>query len=260
MSGKWKIYIVAHNKILDQMFAHDRLFNNDNYAILNVGGTGCIENDEAYVRINQYELPNSVVLGKWWAESEGIYNVWRSGIWKELDFIGFIHYDKELRLCKRHILPRHNTNITERICRYLEGKEEAHISLETHDMRGDYGQRILADETQPNTLVGDGVNCYDYILKDYNTFFHTSYTIKNLFDREKINLCSCFLIDTKHFDEMMKFWDWIVKSKKLECFDTEHRHRLQGGLAERYFGVYLLFAYPKFLDLSIIHHYNDGLK
>ena len=37
------------------------------------------------------------------------------------------------------------------------------------------------------------------------------------------------MIDVDHFEKMMEFWDWIVKSKKLEVFDTEHKYRLQGG-------------------------------
>lgn len=260
MNKKWKIYIVAHSEIIDWMFKGDKYFSKENYCVLNVGSKEKLIHEERYDCLRQYDLLNSVKLGKWWAESEGIYNIWRSGIYKELDYIGFIHYDKELRLTKNYILPWKNTNITERINKYLDGKEEAHISLETHDVETDYGQHILADVNQPNTLTGDGVNCYDYILNDYNNYFHTDYTIEDYLQKKYINLCSCFLIDCKHFDEMMKFWDWIVQSKKLDVFDTEHKYRLQGGLAERYFGVYLIYAYKEFLDLSLIHHYNEGLK
>lgn len=257
---KWKIYIVAHNKIIDEMYMNDNGFNNDNYVFLNVGSRELLGNSEKYRCINQYDLENSVKLGKWWAESEGIYNIWRSGAYKDLDYIGFIHYDKELRLIKKRVLKYNNTNITQRINKYLVNRDHGHISFETHKIREDYNQKILADIKKPNILVGEGRNCYDYILDDYNRYFKTQYDIQDLLGKKEINLCSCFLIDIENFEKMMKFWDWIVSSKNLDVFDTEHKYRLQGGLAERYFGVYLMFAYKKNLDLSLIHHYNDGLK
>lgn len=257
---EWKIFIITHSEIIDEMYIHDKRFNNENYCFLNVGAKEKLINEEKYSCIKQYELPGALKLGKWWAESEGIYNVWRSGIYKNLDYIGFIHYDKELRLIKKNFLPWNNTNITNRINNYLIDRPIAHISFENHNIKNDYKQHILADERFPNTLTGEGKNCYDYILDDYNAFFHTNYTIEEFLQKQYINLCSCFLIDYEHFDEMMRFWDWVVKSKKLEIFDTEHKYRLQGGLAERYFGVYLTYAYDDSLDLSLIHHYNDGLK
>lgn len=260
MNKKWVVYIIAHSVIIDEMYKHDKLFNNENYCVLNVGSKEKLINEEKYKCIKQYDLSNSVKLGKWWAESEGIYNIWKSGIYKELDYIGFIHYDKELRLIRKNIFPWKNTDITKQINNYLRNHSEAHISFENHNVKTDYGQHILADETQPNTLTGEGKNCYDFILEDYNEFFKTKHTIDEFLQKQSINLCSCFLIDKEHFEEMMKFWDWVVKSRKLEVFDTEHKYRLQGGLAERYFGVYLVYAYDDFLDLSLIHHYNDGFK
>jgi hypothetical protein len=176
-----------------------------------------------------------------------------------LDFIGFIHYDKELKLLKAPLW-QSRTNITERINSYIKDRTKAHISFETHIPKNDYNQRILADVTMPNTLVGDGLNCYDYILSDYNNYFETVYTIDDFMRKPHINLCSCFLIDIKTFEKMMGFFDWIIQSRKLEVFDTNHQYRLQGGLAERYFGFFLMFEYEEMNDLSIFHRYNKNLK
>lgn len=258
---KWKIYIVAHRKIYEQMYQGDANFNNDNYVFLNVGEQDFLENGEKYKCINQNTLNNYKELGKWWAESEGIYNIWRSGIYKNLNYIGFLHYDKEFRLVKRTLLEKNRTNITERINKYLNKHlERGHISLETHDIVWDYNQKILADVNQPNKLQGEGMNCYDYILADYNEYFHTKYTLDELLAKKKINLCSCFMIDVKTFDKMMGFFDNVVKSKRLERLDLEHCYRIQGGLAERYFGIFMALEYEKMEDISIIHRYNDGIK
>lgn len=260
MKKKWKIFIVAHDKIYDDMYCNDKLFNNDNYCFLNVGTKKELTNSEHYCCINQKELKNFISLGKWWAESEGIYNLWRSGLTEDLDFVGFSQYDKEHRLIQKNIFGRQSCNITRRINKYINNRKKAHICLEAHIPSFDYKAEILADESQPNTFTGEGTNCYDYILNDYNLYFSKNYSIQDFLSKDKINLCSSFLIDTVTFNKMMLFWDSIIKSGKLNIFDTEHLHRLQGGLAERYFGLFLAFEYSEMLDLSTIHHWNSNLK
>lgn len=256
---KWKIYIVGHKKIYDEMVTHDSGFNNDNYCFLNVGQNSRLENSEKYCCINQRDLPNFVSIGKYWAESEGIYNIWRSGIYKNLDYIGFLHYDIELRLCKKFFI-RSNTDITKRINRYINKRERAHISFSTFRTKMDIGQKFMVDVNRPNEVTGDDHNCYEYILADYNEYFDAGYTLNDFLQHKNINLCSCFLIDVQAFDKMMGFFDWIVSSHKLDIFDTEHKYRFQGAMAERYFGFFLLFEYRKMLDLSLVHQYNRGWK
>ena len=257
---KWKIFIAAHNGVHDRMYAKDKNFNAQNYVVLNVAQQE-FDVSSKYSLIHQFKLQNFTSLGKWWAESEGIYNVWKNNLHKGLDFIGFLHYDKEFRLInKPFYFLESRTNITDRINHCIHDKTHAHISFETHIPQKDYKQRIMADVTMPNTLVGDGLNCYDYILADYNHYFKTNYSIEDFINKPSINLCSCFLIDTPTFEKMMGFFDWIVTSKKLDVFDTKHQYRLQGGLAERYFGLFLSFEYGTMCDLSIAHQYNKNLK
>lgn len=256
---KWKIYIVGHKKIYPQLVQKDRGFNNENYCFLNVGQAEKLENSEPYECIQQKNLDHFMPIGKYWAESEGIYNIWRSGIWKELEYVGFLHYDIEFRVDKRFFWGK-KSNITERIEKYIADKNKSHISFATYTPKQDYAQNIMADITRPNELTGDGKNCYEVILEDYNHYFKTSYGLEDFLKRKKLNLCSCFLIDTATFDKMMKFFDWIVQTRKLEVFDTEHQYRFQGGMAERYFGVFLLFEYPKTLDLMLVHQYDQGWK
>lgn len=255
----WKIYIVGHKKIHENLMAGDKRFNNDNYMFLNVGQLDRLENSQGYNCINQKDLQNYTPIGKYWAESEGIYNIWRSRSYKELTYIGFLHYDIEFRLAKRFCMGKH-TNITERIDRYISGKKKAHVSFATYGTKQDYAQNIMMDPTRPNELVGNGINCYDQIIADYNAYFQANYTLEDFFAHRCINLCSCFLIDTKTFDKMMGFFDWLVNSHKLDGYDTGHRNRFQGGMAERYFGVFLLFEYDKMLDLSLVHQYDRGWK
>lgn len=264
--AKWKIYIACHDKIYDGQMAGDKRFNNNNYCFLNIGPLETIENSDKYCCINQKDLPGFTAIGKYWTESEGIYNIWRSGIYRDLDYIGFLHYDMEFRLEKKNRMREQfymgtATNITNRIEKYINGGGKSHISFRTHDVRWDYAQRIMADVTRPNEFVGDGRNCYHYILDDYNEYFNKSYTLDDVFKRKNINLCSCFLIDVKTFDKMMGFFDWLVKSHRLDAFDAEHRYRFQGNMAERYFGMFLLFEYDEMMNLTLIHMLNrDKMK
>ena len=103
---KWKVYIVGHSEIHEETVNCDRGFNNENYNYLNVGCGDTLINSEKYVVINQRELDNCELIGKYWAESEGIYNIWRSRSFEDLDYIGFIHYDVKLEIDKNIILEK----------------------------------------------------------------------------------------------------------------------------------------------------------
>ena len=67
---------------------------------------------------------------------------------------------------------------------YLEKRNSGHISFETHNTKEDYAQKILADINKPNVLVGEGMNCYDYILNDYNTYFKKNYQLIDFFKKK----------------------------------------------------------------------------
>lgn len=248
--SKWNIFVVTHKHIFDSMYTGDPLFSQDNFKFVNVAAHKL---DDSYLQkyqvLNLIELPVFLPLGPQYAESEAIYNIYKNkSYYQNFNFIGFLHYDREL------VLNNGQRNITEQINHHLQGRTNAHISFSTYPTRGIYDQKVLADETQPETLNGDGVNCIDYIIKDYNDYFKTNYSLSDLWQRGWLNLDSGFLIDIATFEKMMQFCAVIIESRKLEAFDTLHRYRLPGGLLERYYGVFLAFEYPEFLDLSLPHH------
>lgn len=124
--------------------------------------------------------------------------------YKELRYIGFLHYDIEFRLTRR-FCPWGSTNITQRIEKYICRREKAHISFATFNTAVDYAQKIMMDPARPNELTGNGINCYDQIMADYNRYFNTNYTMSDFFAHKHINLCSCFLMDVATYDKMMAF-------------------------------------------------------
>lgn len=253
-SQNWQIFIVSHKFIEPDFLLCDPGFDPKYYSVLNVG-TKPIR-DELHLNVFQQEkLDNFTAIGSNWAESEAIFNVYRSKIYQDLDYVGFIQYDKQLvfKSPLRRYLTNHS-GVTDAIQKKIKQGNLLHISFETHNFDVDYSQKILADFTQPNTLVGYGLNCYDKIIDDLNEFLGSNFTLSDLSTKKLINLCSCFLVDRTTFEEMMIFFDWVVATRNLDQLDTNRNHRLQGGLAERYFGAFLSLRGPGLVDFNIPHH------
>lgn len=241
---KWKIFIVTHGPIISNYYNVD-LFSNQNFEFINVSNTPIQSNNfsiTSYKDISPY-----VLLGKWYAESEVIYNIYKSNKYKEYDYIGFLHWDYQLLSPNKLI----NDNTIGYIQKAIENNE-TFISFSSFKFSEDFQQNILMDTTKPNELVGFGNNCYNEIISDYNTFFNTSYNLEFFIGRY-INLCSAFLCKKSIFENMMSFISNIIESRKLDLFDTEHKNRFQGGMIERYIGIYS--AVNGFYQLELIHNY-----
>jgi hypothetical protein len=240
---KWKVFIIFHKSLFFDNYASDTNFNSENYTFLKVGDA---EPDTLLAFKDIKEIGNYTALGKWYAESEAIYNLYKNpNFYSTLDYIGFSQYDKP------HIaLKNGSTNITQQVKDILKTQGSHHISLETYSLSLDYDQNIMMDDDFPDQLTGSGKNCYLGILEDYNYYHQTQH---NLAEISLINLCSSFIISVTVFDKIMKFIAFIIESKKLDRYDSLRKHRIQGGLLERYIGLALAFEDVKFHDLSIGH-------
>ena len=246
---KWKIYIVTHKTIREHYYSNDTKFNDVNWGFINVSENKLNNLDwyQKYDIIDMYDLPNFKSLGPWYAETEAIYNIYKNNIHDDYDYIGFIHHDYELKDVFGDF------NITEKINETLNKYDLVYLST----VKSDYNQRILADEANPNQLVGEGVNCYDYIIKDYNNFYNTVENIDEWKSDYIKNICSAFLCNKEDFIKMMEFSSHIIESKKLEVFDTEHKYRFQGGIFERYFSVFLDKLKKPFGHIELNHRWLD---
>ena len=52
---------------------------------------------------------------------------------------------------------------------------------------------------------------------------------------------------------------WVVSKGLLDGYDRENRHRIQGGMSERYVAVCSALL-PGFLEMPLHHYYNYGGK
>jgi len=112
------------------------------------------------------------------------------------------------------------------------------------------------DISKPNVQRGKGKNCYEAILEDFNKFYGTEITINQILN-EDINLCSSFILQVHIFEDMMAFISNIIESEKLNLFDTNHKHRIQGGLLERYYGLWLILKETNVTKFPLVHEYLE---
>lgn len=248
-SKKWTVYIITHKHIFPWLYTKDKDFNRSNYRFVSSSSNRINKtNSLLYQLTDLTREPGFIPLGDHYAESEAMYNIFKNPkFYSSLNYIGFLHYDFEF------VSADGSCNITKQINRYLQDKIKAHISFSTSNTSGVYHMRMLADVNQPDTLFGSGYNCYDYILNDYNHYFHTNLTLEDMFRKQSINMCSSFLMDIETFLKMMGFIAYVIESGKLNVFDTLHQYRIQSHLMERYYSVFLLFEYDQSLNLTLPH-------
>jgi hypothetical protein len=192
--------------------------------------------------INIYDVPYFKPLGKYYAETEVIFNVYLNPILiNDYDYLGFIHYDMDIS--------NYSFDDFSLLCR-----DSSLISFETHKFNRDFSAKILLDIKKPNKLYGRGKNCYYEIFNDYNLFYDRRFTPDMFLNQEKdIILCSSFLLERKIFDKLMDFISVILLSRKLNFFDEKHKYRIQGGIMERYFAVWFLLQDIPFVTVDIDH-------
>jgi hypothetical protein len=268
----WKVFILCHNTILDDMYEKDPDFSAEHFEFLKLGRHDLRYNPAKGYRVSS-ELDYPVHLdAPNYAELTGMYCVYKNRLHDGLDYVGFSHYDKEHRLIgsggavnisaleavrllaevKRRRVDG-PMDITERIRRLVDVPSPVHVSLESHDFRKIYGQRVLMDDRQPDAFVGEGVNCIDRILEEYNGFFGTRFTLEDVARDGFLTMCDCFVTPVDRFEKLMSFLTPVIESRKLDIYDTGRRHRLQGGLLERYVAVFFALEKIEKVDMTIVH-------
>jgi len=239
----YKVFVIFHNEINLKYFDPSVL---NNVVFVNVNPFNRNRYPEVNV-INLYEIPGFIPLGKWYTESEVIYNIYKSpDLMAGVGYVGFIHYDIDFT-------PFNETALQSA----LNGYDL--INFQPLRLEDDYGQNILMDPDKPDTLTGEGKNCYLSIFDDFNSFYGTDHNPMSLM-KEQINLCSCFLMSRQLFEEMMPFACRIIESGKLDSYDTGHRYRIQGGFMERYYGVWGLLKAGRTLNYPLKHEFVQTIR
>jgi len=247
---KWKIFIITHGPIFDHYYENDYSFFANHYCFFNLGEERIYS--DIYEVINCIDCSGYVRLGKGYAESEAIYNIYRLHLYSAYEYVGFLHYDHEL--CSEEV--RFSASISGIIEKTIE-YNISFISFASFPFSYDFNQNIMMDRKYPNTLYGKGNNCWHSIISDYNDYFKKSINVDFLMTK-RINLCSSFMCCKSVYESLMEFYSTIIESKKLDFFDTYHKYRFQGLMLERYIGC---FSHEYSMsEISILHHAQTTYK
>ncbi|SEW14418.1 hypothetical protein SAMN05428988_2453 [Chitinophaga sp. YR573] len=238
---KYGLFVVFHQDLKRDYYDPSLL---SSYIFVNVNPKNeAVANYKDYKIINQYEFNQFHSLGKWYTESEVIYNIYKNAyLYEDLDYLGFLQHDIDSSVL--------TASKTDDLLTKVE-----HVNFQPYLFSTDYNQKILMDSTQPNKKNGSGLNCYDVILEDYNAFYKTNYKLSDL-SGKTINLCASFILPKETFKEMMQFISSIIESGKLDNYDTLRQFRMQGGYLERYYAVWLAFKELQATTVGLVHHFE----
>jgi hypothetical protein len=240
----FKIFVVFHDELYLE-FYNQKLLNH--YVFINVNQNNKHIKEYKTIGlniINLFEIKNFIALGKWYTESEVIYNVYKNKyLYEDLDYVGFTQYDIDTTKLSYDLITQliNNNN---------------HINFQPIPFEDDFSQKILMDANKPNILRGKGKNVYESILEKYSSYYEVDLTVQAL-KNEKLNLCSSFMLKKELFDEMMDFVSIIIESKELDYFDTERKYRIQGGFLERFYAVWLGLKKTDNYCLPLIHYFEE---
>lgn len=245
MENKIELFVVFHQDLKEEYYNSSLA---SNYIFVNVNPKNDLNLiNPSYKILNQFEINNFISLGKFFAESEVIYNVYKNiYLYQDINYIGFLQHDIDSAILTKELVDDLISNFD-------------HINLQPYLFETDYDQKILMDEAQPNKKTGKGINCYDVILEDYNVYYETNYKLSDL-SNKTLNLCSSFILKKTLFVEMMSFVSSIIESNKLDKFDTERQHRIQGGYLERYYAVWLALNNVKSNEVKLVHHFAETVQ
>ena len=186
-------------------------------------------------------MPGFVDKGKHWAESEFLISLYHSlkknpNCLNGSQWVGFLQYDHS---CKS----KENIDLIEYLKTNLELIDERSIiSFVPIDMNIELNSNHIAmDFSNPQKLQGDPL-CYFPMIADYNKFYGTNHKYTDFIRNKTIALCSAFVISTTNFMKMMEFVIWAADKNNLDQFDPERKHRLAGGLMERYYGTWIALS------------------
>lgn len=239
---KLNYYIVYHSTI-EEKFTES--IPNDIKIFTKVGPQQSKIKKE-FQKLELNSLPNYFQLPQSYAEGQVLFNLFLNPqICTQSEYIGFGQYDIELLVkydqFEQYIQP-HNL-----------------LAFEYSTLLQDYQQRILMDLNQRNKLCGEGYNCYNQIIKDYNYFFKTNHKLEDYWTRE-IALCSSFIVKTEIYIKLMQWLSVIILSNKLNWFDEDNKYRIQAGFFERYCALFLMFENLNYVRIPTIHHGTSEFK
>lgn len=256
---KWKIFVTFFRDLFDDHYTVDRTWNPENFTFVKV-------NDRFPQNLSGNKLPYNILVEhdfpvfrpdlqeKGYCEESVLWHLYRNGVHKSLDYIGFIEYD--------HVLTEDFTQAVQR--KLDEASGDLILSFQTFSFRQLYNQAVVMNPRRREKVDCKNNpdmpwNCINVSLNDYNAFFDTKYSLDRLKTKDCFPICHSLLMPSAMFDRLMAFQASVIESGKVEGY---HRHnwRSPAGLMERYLAVSLALEDAP-IDASIqLEHRNLPVK
>lgn len=253
----WKIFVTFFRNLYDDHYTVDHSYNPENFTFVKVNDRYPLElsdNRLTYDIHLEHDFPvfRPELQEKGYCENSVIYHLYKNGVHKLYDYVGFIEYD--------HVL---TSDFTRSIQKKLdETPQERIFTFEKFTFRQLWDQAIILNPHRPEKVTGkpdSKWNCINVILRDYNDFFKSDYGLERLIARDCFPICHCLLMPSGIFEKIMPFHTHIMDSGKVERY---HRHnwRSPGGLMERYLAVALALEDAPIDDAIRLEHRSLPVK
>lgn len=253
----WKIFVTFFQNLYDDHYTPDDSFDRGHFTFVKV-------NDRYPLALEENRLPYDIFVehdfevyrpelqANGYCENSVIYHLYKNGVHRSYDYVGFIEYD--------HVLP---PDFTRTIGKKLEeAKAETIFSFNRFSYRQLFDQAIMLNPHRREKVTGRPAskwNCINVILEDYNDFFGTDYGLDRLVAKDCFPICHCVLMPSRIFEKIMPFHTRIMESGKVEGY---HRHnwRAPAGFMERYLAVALALEDAPIDDAIQLEHRSLPVK
>jgi hypothetical protein len=227
-------HVVFHSGLHEEQYAGVE----DRFVFCKVGSqTINIKNKKLMENVIFCEsLSGFVPMGSHWAESEFLFSLYRTMLKEpnraKTPWIAFCQYDNTIQ-----------SDEGESLVSFMDTKlidmEDCVVSFAPFSVWYEINEnRITMDFSDPQKLQGNPL-CYFPMIAQYNKFYGTKWSYSDLIQAGELALCSSFIMRTERFMEMMRFCSWMISVVDLNLFDPLRRHRMAGGLMERYYATWI---------------------
>ena len=250
---RWKIFVTFFQNLYDGHYSVDRTWNPGNFTFVKV-------NDRYPQEMGDNRLPYDIFVEhdfpifrpdlqeKGYCENSVMWHLYKNGVHRDYDYIGFIEYD--------HVLTADFTQTMQK--RLDDSSGEIIFSFQYFTFRQLWNQAIIMNPYRREKVDGRADspwNCIKLVLKDYNDFYQTDHKLERLVAKDCFPICHSLLMPSATFDRLMTFQAAVMESGKVEGY---HRHnwRAPAVLMERYLAVSLALEDAP-IDCSILLEHRE---
>jgi hypothetical protein len=250
---RWKIFVTFFQNLYDGHYSVDRTWNPGNFTFVKV-------NDRYPQEMGDNRLPYDIFVEhdflifrpnlqeKGYCENSVMWHLYKNGVHRDYDYIGFIEYD--------HVLTADFTQTMQK--RLNDSSGEIIFSFQYFTFRQLWDQAIIMNPYRREKVDGRADspwNCIKLVLKDYNDFYQTDHMLERLVAKDCFPICHSLLMPSAMFDRLMTFQAAVMESGKVEGY---HRHnwRAPAVLMERYLAVSLALEDAP-IDCSILLEHRE---